>query len=80
MGRKPKNHEPVMDSIFESLEYLIFEHLKSADSMIAKISEEAAIFSVPAAYREEYIRNKLVDMIDQIAEQRESKKPKRVIA
>lgn len=80
MGRKPRNYEAIMDDIFGSLEYHIFEHLKSADSMVAKISEEAACFSVPAKLREEYIRAKLVDMIDQIAEQREAKKPKRVIA
>lgn len=66
-----------MESIFESLEYHIFEHLKSADSMLAKISEEAACFSVPAAYRQEFIRLKVVDMIEQIAEQREGKRYER---
>lgn len=74
MDRKPKNHEPVMSDIFGSLEWPIYERLQSVDSMLAKISEEAACFAVPAAYRQEFIRNKLVDMIEQIVEQREGKK------
>jgi len=72
MGRKQKNHEPVMDEIFGAWEWHIFQHLQSADRMIAKASEEATMFGVPAPYRRDYIRNKIVDMIDQIAERREN--------
>jgi hypothetical protein len=74
MARKPQNHESVMDDIFASLEWHIFQHLKSADSMLSKVSEEAACFSVPASFRQEFIKNKVVDMIEQIAEQREGKR------
>ncbi|GAB6926029.1 hypothetical protein JCM10914A_56130 [Paenibacillus sp. JCM 10914] len=74
MARRKKNYEYVMDDIFGSLEFPIFECLMKADSMLSKLSEEASCFGVPAEYRKNYMRVKITDMIDQIAERRETEK------
>lgn len=70
-----------MDAIFEAWEWHLFEKLKAADDITARITTEATLFSIPAAFRQEYMSKKLLDMIDQIAENRERnfkgpKKPK----
>lgn len=72
MARKI-NHERVMDSIFESWDWHIYQHLQSADNMIFKVNQEGGMFGVPDAYRQKYIREKIIDMLDQIAEQREGR-------
>ena len=64
----------MMDEIFGSLEWHIYDHLQSADSMLAKVSSEATCFGIPAAFQQEYIQKKLIDMIEQIAEQRGAKR------
>lgn len=69
-----KDHEPMMTEIFESFEYHIFEKLVSVDSMLAKMAEEASTCGVPASFRIPYIKAKLYDMFDQIAENREAKR------
>lgn len=74
MERKPRDYSKLMDDIFGPWEYHIFENLQKADSMIAKAGIEAGCFGVPVQERQAYIREKLVDMIDQIAEQRERKR------
>ena len=62
-----------MDAIFEPWEYHLFEKLKEADEISARITTEATLFSIPAEFRQEYMSKKLLDMIDQIAENREKK-------
>lgn len=61
-----------MDEIFESLEYRIFEHLQAADHLLSRVSAEASTFNVPYSISREYNRERVLDMIDQIAEQREA--------
>lgn len=63
-----------MTEIFESFEWPIFELLQQVDSKLAQISKEASACQIPNAYRERFVREKLTDMIDQIAEQREGKR------
>ena len=72
MGRAPKDHTPVMDEVFGMFEYHIFEKLEIVDNMLAIISGDAKIERVPDGFRENYMREKIMDMIDQIAEKREA--------
>lgn len=60
-----------VEEIFESLEYPLFEKLEAADRIVARITAEAGACGVTLAVAREYIHARLVDMIDQIAEQRE---------
>lgn len=71
-----------MNAIFEPWELILFRRLEAADDIAAKIQQEAGIFSIPASFRQKYMQEKIIDMIDQIAEQRESKQagPKRTEA
>lgn len=70
---KPQNYQPRMDKIFELFEYPIFELLERVDHKLSVVTKEASISGVPHDFREEYVRRKLVCMIDQISENRESK-------
>lgn len=63
-----------MEEIFGSLEWPIYELLQKVDSKLARIAGEASACQIPNAYREKFVREKLIDMIDQIAEQREANK------
>jgi hypothetical protein len=62
-----------MDAIFEPWELILFNRLAAADDIAAKIYREAGMFSIPSNFRKEYMQAKIIDMIDQIAEQREDK-------
>lgn len=63
-----------MTEIFESLEYRLFECFQRADSIMAKMSTEASACQIPAEYREKFMREKIIDMFEQIAEQREARR------
>lgn len=69
-----KYHKTHMNEIFESFNYLIYEKLVSVDSMMARMSYEAGLVGIPQDYRAQYVKEKLIDMIEQIAENREGKK------
>jgi len=62
-----------MDEIFEPWEWHLFQKLKEADEISYRISKEATMVNVPEELRQEYMAKKILDMIDQIAEQREAK-------
>lgn len=62
-----------MDNVFETWEYHLFEKLREADEIAARITVEAGIFGIPADFRKKYMAEKILDMIDQIAENREMK-------
>ncbi|OAB27837.1 hypothetical protein PMSD_22990 [Paenibacillus macquariensis subsp. defensor] len=73
--KKVKEHHMAhMEEIFESFNYHIFEKLVSVDSMMATITKEAGLCGVPEKYRIRYVQEKIIDMIDQIAENREGRK------
>ncbi|WMT42813.1 hypothetical protein RE628_11300 [Paenibacillus sp. D2_2] len=59
-----------MTEIFESLEWSLFENFQRADSIMAKMSTEASACQIPGEFREQFMRDKLIDMFEQIAEQR----------
>lgn len=61
-----------MDAIFETWEYHLYEKLAGADRIVALIQSEGSMFGIPPEARSDYIKRKLVDMIDQIAEKREA--------
>lgn len=63
-----------MDEIFEPWEWHLFQKLKEADEISARITKEATMERVPHGIRQEYMAKKMLDMIDQIAENREKKK------
>ncbi|MFP4976357.1 hypothetical protein ACE6ED_13220 [Paenibacillus sp. CN-4] len=67
-----------LEDIFESLEYRLYEKLEAADHIVAQISSEASTCNIPAAFSQAFIREKLIDMIDQIAERREHERGKMV--
>lgn len=62
-----------MDEIFEPWEWHLFEKLKAADEISARITTEATMARVPHELRQDYMAKKMLDMIDQIAENREKK-------
>ncbi|OKP95088.1 hypothetical protein [Paenibacillus sp. P46E] len=64
--------------IFESYELDIFRKLEEVDHLLARISSEAVTCGVNAGDCREYIRINLIDMIDQIAEKRETEWLKQV--
>lgn len=66
-----------LDNIFASLEYRLFEHLAAADHIVAKIISEASTAGVGLSTSQKVVRAKIEDMIDQIAEKRESESPSR---
>ncbi|NWL87584.1 hypothetical protein DMN77_08195 [Paenibacillus sp. 79R4] len=63
-----------MTEIFESLEYRLFECFQRADGIMAKMSTEASACQIPGEFRERFMRDRLIDMFEQIAEQREGRK------
>lgn len=65
-----KDPKPVMDEIFSPYEYILFEKLVSLDHTLVKISEEANLFHVPEEFRNQYVKDKLIELIEQIAENR----------
>lgn len=73
MGRPSKDHTLVMDEVFGMFEYHIFEKLENVDNMLAIITVDSKIERIPDDFRKNYIREKMADMIDQIAEKREAK-------
>lgn len=62
-----------MDKIYEPWEYILREKLEAADRIVSRVDSEAAMFSIPAEARRQYITDKVLEMIDQIAEERESR-------
>lgn len=67
-------YEKEMTEIFESFEWLLYESFLKSDSIMTKISTEASACQIPGTFREKYMREKVLDMFEQIAEQREGKK------
>lgn len=67
-------YQKQMTEIFESLEWHLFESLQKADGYVARMNKDASACQIPASFAREFIQTKLIDMIDQIAEQREAKK------
>lgn len=63
-----------MDRIFESWEMQMFWKVEALDEVIRRILAEMGMFGVPEHMRVEYMRAKLQDMIEQLAEQRETAK------
>lgn len=59
-----------MTEAFESYEFLLFEKLEQVDHLICLIQKEAATFGVPEETRVIFMRDKLIDMIEQISEKR----------
>ncbi|RQW09940.1 hypothetical protein [Paenibacillus rhizophilus] len=62
-----------MDEVFESFELRLFDKLDGADHIIARIYTEGGLLGVDAEFRQQYIRERVTDIIDQIAEKREAK-------
>ncbi|MNB81412.1 hypothetical protein D3C75_281940 [compost metagenome] len=60
-----------MTEIFESLELSLFEKVKEVDWTLYRISCEASAMGIPSEYRAEFMQGKFMDMVEQIAEQRE---------
>ncbi|MEK5058614.1 hypothetical protein BK126_03125 [Paenibacillus sp. FSL H7-0326] len=73
MPKPKKDHEATMDEIFGSFEWPIYELLEKVDHKLSVVTKEAGVAKIPPEYRENYVRSKLVDMIDQISENREAK-------
>lgn len=62
-----------MAEIFESLEWHLYEKFEQADSILARMAAEASAVGISAEHRDKFIRTKLIDMFDQIAERREGR-------
>ncbi|MEF2965073.1 hypothetical protein V3851_04450 [Paenibacillus sp. M1] len=60
--------------IFQSFELPLFEKLDEVDGIMAQIFKEASMFNIPASIYRPYVVEQVTDMIDQIAEQRESQR------
>lgn len=71
-----RSYEREMTEIFESLEWQLYQYLEQADSILAQMAVEASSCQIPAEFREKFIRAKLIDMFEQMAERREAAKPK----
>ncbi|MDF1585813.1 hypothetical protein, partial [Marinimicrococcus flavescens] len=61
-----------MDEVFGSFEYHLFEKLTAADQFMARITSEARMLGVDQGYISQYMGERVLDMIDQIAEKREA--------
>lgn len=59
--------------IFESFEYMLRERLEQADQILARIDYEGACFGVTETFRREYVRDRLIGMIKDIADKREGR-------
>lgn len=70
---REKQLQNEMTQIFESFEWPIYQLLEQIDTKLVRISKEASAFHIPKEYREKFVREKLIDMIEQIVEQREGK-------
>ncbi|MNO32231.1 hypothetical protein D3C76_222160 [compost metagenome] len=60
--------------IFDSFDYMLREKLEQADHILARIDYEAACFNVAPHIRREYVFNRLIQMIGEIADKREGKR------
>ncbi|MGF6352470.1 hypothetical protein ABIE27_000366 [Paenibacillus sp. 4624] len=65
------NHKEMHD-IYAPWEYLLREKLEDADRIASRVDSEAAMFGIPASVRRQYIADKVLKLIDEIAEERES--------
>ncbi|WP_213504531.1 hypothetical protein [Paenibacillus faecis] len=60
--------------IFDSFEYLLREKLEQADHILARIDYEGACMNVAPKVRQEYVKYRLIKLIEEIATKREGKK------
>lgn len=60
-----------MNAVFESYDYLIYQKAEALDHIVSCMIRDAITASVGWEYAVLFTREKLTDMIDQIAEQRE---------
>lgn len=61
-----------LNEIFVSLEWPLFEKLDAADGYIARMFKECSAMNIPPSMYKPFILEKVKDMIDQIAEKRET--------
>lgn len=59
--------------IFDSFDYLLREKLEQADHILARIDYEGACFNVAPHIRRQYVLDRLIQMIGEIADKREGK-------
>jgi len=59
--------------IFDSFDYMLREKLEQADHILARIDYEGACFNVAPHIRREYVLDRLIQMIEEIADKREGK-------
>ncbi|GIO42511.1 hypothetical protein [Paenibacillus apis] len=71
---KQRYYNKEMTEIFESFEWPLYELFDRADGIMAKISTEASACQIPAEFRANFMRERVIDMFEQIAEQRMGKK------
>lgn len=62
------------EQTFNSFAYLLREKLEGADHILTRIDHEASAVGVSTDFRREYMRDRLIQMIAEIAEEREAKK------
>lgn len=61
-----------MGAVFESYDYHVYKKVESLDHIISCMIRDAMTAGVSLRYAVLFTRDKLTDMIDQIAEQREA--------
>lgn len=60
-----------MQEIFESWNYRMFEKVQALDHIIRQITREMNMFGIPVEEQNKYLQAQLVDMLEQIAEQKQ---------
>lgn len=60
-----------MTEVFESLELVLFEKIEQVDHVLYRMSREASASGVPKEYKIEFLKEKLLDIVEQVAERRE---------
>ncbi|MNO29208.1 hypothetical protein D3C76_191190 [compost metagenome] len=66
----PKKYERNMNEVFESWELILFKRIEEVDHVLHQMSREASASGVPKDYKIEFMKEKLIDIIDQVAERR----------
>lgn len=69
-----KQKRKEIEEIFDSYEFMLRELLEKVDYKLALIDREAACFGVSQDMRREYVRERLIQMIGEIADKREGKR------
>lgn len=68
---KQRYYNKEMTEIFESFELKLYDKFKEADHVLCCISREASACQIPGEFRADFMQRKIVDMFEQIAEQRD---------